>query len=594
MPPRPPVAATQTGDAGLVAAGVRLADAPPAPTWWHEAVFYQIYPRSFADGNGDGIGDFVGMTARLDYLADLGIDALWISPHYPSPLRDLGYDISDYLTVDPQYGSLDDFRGFLDGAHARGIRVILDLVLNHTSDQHPWFAESRLSATNTKRDWYLWRDGRDGGPPNNWMSQFGGSAWQLDPATGQYYYHAFLVDQPDLNWRHPELREAMWQAVRFWLDLGVDGFRLDAIGNLFKAPELPDHVSARSVFELWWAWQTATSDEERSATTAGLTELFRHQLDQPEVHELMRELRRLVSAYPDRVLVGETDRVEFYGHDDELNLTFNFPLMQTDRLTASWIRRNQTRQWTELPPGAWPATTLGNHDTSRIRSRFSAGDDDLARARLAAAVVLTLPGTPFLYYGEEIGMTDFLLEDVEQFRDAWGLWFHRSAEAELGLSAPEALVISSRFGRDKSRTPMQWTNAANAGFSPEGAATWLPTNPNHRSGVNVAEQLTDAGSLLRFYRRLLRVRRRTPALRRGDLTMLVGSDDVLAFVRRSLPDHQACLVVLNLSDRPQRLRLDVGTDALDTLFSTRSQRGVIERPTDLRMAAHEIYIAELE
>jgi alpha-glucosidase len=571
---------------------------PPttAEKWWREAVFYQIYPRSFADGNGDGVGDFAGMIERLDYLADLGVDALWVSPHYPSPMRDVGYDITDYVGVHHEYGTLEDFRRFLDGAHERGIRVVLDLVLNHTSDQHPWFVESRASRDSSKRSWYLWRDGRDGGPPNNWISQFGGSSWEHDARTDQYYYHCFLRDQPDLNWRNPEVRAAMWQAARFWLDLGVDGFRLDSIGNLFKAPDLPPHSSTSTLFALWHSWTTSTTVAEREAVQTALTDLFRHQVDLPEVHELVREFRRVVDAYPDRVLVGETDRVAFYGDgNDELDLVFDFSLMRADHLTPSRVREQQAARWALLPAGAWPAITLGNHDQSRVRSRYGRGEDEFDSARLCAALMLTLPGTPFLYNGEEIGMTDLLLEDPAHFRDAWALWFHEAAMAERGMTAAEALAITARFSRDRSRTPMHWSGAPNAGFSPDRIATWLPVHPNHRFGISVADQQRDPGSLLRFYRRLLRVRRRTPALRRGDCLMLhERADDYLAFLRRSARDRSACLVVLNASDRSQRLRFELPTDALHTLFSSRPRAQRVEDPADLAIEPREVYLAELE
>jgi alpha-glucosidase len=348
-------------------------------TWWQSAVFYQIYPRSFADGNGDGIGDFPGITAKLDHLRDLGVDAVWLSPHFPSPQADCGYDISDYTGVAPEYGTLEDFTAFLHEAHARGIRVILDLVLNHTSIEHPWFAESRASRENLRRDWYIWRDGKDGGPPNNWVSVFGGSAWEPDGATGQYYYHFHLTEQPDLNWRNPAVKQAIWDAARFWLDLGVDGFRLDAVFTIFEHPDLPNHTATPSLADplgLLMAMVGADEDVpantvERASVTATrpaqprldrqraaveFQQLLRYQREQPGVHELMQELRALVNAYPsDRVLVGEADDVSYYGAgDDELHLVFNFPLMHTRRLTPAHIRSNQAERLAALPEGAWP------------------------------------------------------------------------------------------------------------------------------------------------------------------------------------------------------------------------------------------------
>jgi alpha-glucosidase len=561
--------------------------------WWKEAVFYQVYPRSFADGNGDGIGDLPGLIDRLDYLADLGIDAIWLSPHYPSPLVDLGYDVSDFVGVHPDYGTLDDFRAFLEAAHERYIRVVIDLVLNHTSDQHRWFIESRSSRDNPKRDWYVWADGRDGGPPNNWMSQFGGSAWELDAATNQYYYHCFLREQPDLNYRNPEVRAAIAEVVRFWLDLGVDGFRLDAPDAAFEDAELTDHAEPRSLSDLRRGWITAGSDSERAEIETGLATMFAQQLDQPEVHDLMCELRGLVDSYPDRVLIGETDQVAYHGSGrDELHLVFNFPLMRASWLTPATVRSNQIQRWRTLPEGAWDALTLGNHDEPRVRSRHASSADGLSIARLAAALVLTLPGTPFLYYGEEIGMTDLLFDDAGLFRDPWGLWLHRAAVDELGLSPADALDLAARHGRDKSRTPMHWSNSPNGGFSPEGAVTWLPVHANYAAGVNVADQREDQGSMLRFYQRLIRVRRSHPALSRGDCTLLnVDAPDYLAYVRSV--DGESCVVVLNMARQEKSIRLDLPGAALRVVFSSPARTITANAPIELRLGAYEIYIATI-
>jgi alpha-glucosidase len=446
--------------------------------WWQKAVFYQIYPLSFADGNGDGVGDLLGIIDRLDYLQDLGVDAVWLSPHYRSPLFDCGYDIADYTAVAPEYGTLGDFKRFLDGAHRRGMRVILDLVLNHTSDQHPWFIESRSTRDNPKRDWYVWHDG-PGGPPNNWVSPFGGSAWEYDTNTAQYYYHFFFKQQPDLNWRNPQVKEAMFNAVRFWLDLGVDGFRLDALGTIFEDPTLPDHSASVSLLELYRLLHTVHDEQERAPLAEQWRTLFQHQRDQPGIHALMQELRAVVDAYDDRVLVGETEEIAYYGDgQNELHMVFNFPLMKTERLTPVWVHANQRERLTTLPPGAWPCNTLGNHDGSRVYSHYGDGQNDAALARLSLALVLTLRGTPFLYNGEEIGMTDLLLEDISQFRDNWSVWLYQAQTGEGGTPPAEALAHAARFTRDKCRTPMQWSNRPNAGFSPAGVQTWLPVNPN--------------------------------------------------------------------------------------------------------------------
>lgn len=571
--------------------------------WWQKAVFYQIYPRSFADGNGDGIGDLRGMIERLDYLADLGVNAIWLSPHYPSPQFDCGYDIADYTDVAPEYGTLADFREFLDGAHRRGLRVILDLVLNHTSHEHRWFIESSASRDNPKRDWYIWRDGKNGGPPNNWNSTFGGSAWEYDPRTDQYYYHFFLKQQPDLNWRNPEVRQAMWDAARFWLDMGVDGFRLDAIGTIFEHPDLPDHPVQKSLVELGAAMEFASGPADREKLEAEWKAMFAYQVEQPGMHELMQELRSVIDEYDDRVLVGENDEIVYHGNgDNELHMVFNFPLMRTKRLTPQWIRANQRQRLAELAAisaDAWPCNTLGNHDSPRVKSRYGDGVHDDALARLHLALLLTLRGTPFLYNGEEIGMTDLVLQDIAQFRDLLGVWVYHAVRDDLKLPAEFALRRAAEASRDRGRTPLQWVNAPNGGFSPAGVQTWLPVNPNYAQGVNVAEQQADPGSLLNFYRRLLRLRKQTPALIAGDYTPLhEDATDYLAFLRHvaagvESPTAQTCLIVLNFSERAHTLRCDVGLPAARWLFSSRARDAATDDLTQLDIAPFEVYIAEL-
>jgi len=582
--------------------------------WWQKAVFYQIYPRSFADGNGDGIGDFYGMIDRLDYLHDLGIDALWLSPHYPSPQHDCGYDVADYTGVEPEYGTLEDFKLFLKGAHQRGIRVILDLVLNHTSDQHLWFIESQASRDNPKRDWYVWRDGvaRSGdrpqhsGPPNNWCSFFGDSAWEYDPVTDQYYYHAFLRQQPDLNWSNPEVKRAMWDAVRFWLDLGVDGFRLDAVGTIFEDPALPDYTTGPSQLELYYALCNASSEGELAQVIEQREDIFQYQREQPGLHELMQELRAVVDEYPDRLLVGETGEIAYYGDGhNEMHLAFNFPLMKTERITPAWVRANQQERLSALPPGTWPCNTLGNHDSPRVYSRYGDGQNDEAIARLSLALMLTLRGTPFLYNGEEIGMTSLMLDDINQFRDNLGIWIYHTAVDEFGLPPAEAVVLAARLSRDQCRTPNQWANAPNGGFSPADVQPWLPVNPNYTQGVNVADQLADPDSMLNFYRRMLRVRKQTPALIAGDYTPLhEDAEDYLAFLRRSPPlssppwggteggNGQTCLVILNMSDQARTLSFDLDAHTAQLVFSSHTRDGDTDDLSRLTIAPFEIYIAE--
>ncbi len=561
--------------------------------WWQQAVFYQIYPRSFADGNGDGIGDFKGMIDRLDYLKSLGIDALWLSPHYPSPQFDCGYDIADYQAVNPEYGSLDDFKQFLAGAHQRGLRVILDLVLNHTSDQHPWFIESRSSRDNPKRDWYIWRDGKKSGPPNNWYSTFGGLAWELDDITGQYYYHYFFKEQPDLNWRNPEVKKAMWDAVRFWLDLGVDGFRLDAIGTIFEDSALPDHHSKDSLFDLY---REALSNPDQMAQMEDkFKAIFQYQNDLPEVHDLMRELRALVDSYPDRMLIGETDEISYYGQaGDELNLVFNFPLMNTRRLTPGHVLANQKTRLAALPPFAWPCNTLGNHDSPRVKSRYGDGKNNDAQARVWLALMLTLRGTPFLYNGEEIGMTNLLLGNVSWLRDNVAAFIYKAGMQELGLPAEQAAAMAASNSRDVCRTPMQWANRPNAGFSPDGVKTWLPVNPNFSEGINVADQEKNSGSLLNFYRNMIQLRKQTPALKDGDYLPISSDDlDYLVFLRQSASVDQKCLVILNFSEQKHLLNLGLKVSKVRCLYSSQINKNTISQLSKLEIEPFGIYIGEL-
>jgi len=555
------------------------------PTWWQSAVFYQIYPRSFADGNGDGIGDFQGMTAGLDHLRDLGIDAVWLSPHFPSPYIDCGYDISDYCGVAPEYGTMEAFKTFLAEAHARNIRVVLDLVLNHSSDQHAWFKESRASLSNPKRDWYIWRDGVDGGPPNNWISIFGGSAWTLDEATGQYYYHAFLKEQPDLNWRNPELKAAMWDMVRFWLDMGVDGFRLDAIATCFEDPDLLPHPVQLAPNE----GNAPFTNHER------FQQVMQRQMHQPGVHELMKELRAVINEYPgDRVLIGEDEDVAYHGNgDDELHMLFNFGLMRTERISPEHVRANQSERLSALGTN-WPCNTLGHHDGRRLWSRYGDGVNDAALARLHLALLATMRGTPFIYNGDEIGQTDLVLDRLEQFRDTAATAAYVRLTTEGGMSPEEALAKIQKESRDRCRAPVQWRNAPNGGFCPEGVQPWLPVNADYATGVNVEDQAKDPASLLNFCRRVLAVRRANPALVAGDYTALdTGNADVLAFTRFDTASGQTCLVAMNFSAQPQTSAAGTGARALRVLFSTAHGRADSGAASNIALAPHEVLIAAL-
>ncbi len=484
--------------------------------WWQTGVIYQVYPRSFQDTNDDGVGDLRGIAARLDYLVALGVDAVWISPFYPSPMADFGYDVADYTGVDPLFGTLADFDELIAAAHQRGLKLILDFVPNHSSDRHPWFLESRSSRTNPKRDWYLWRDpakpGDDWKParervPNNWMSHFGGSAWTFDETTQQFYYHSFLPQQPDLNWRNPEVREAMYAAMRFWLDRGVDGFRMDVLWLLIEDAEFRNNPRNAAWQE---GWQSIASV------------LPKHTADHPETHRIVREMRAVLDEYADRgsrVLIGEIylplpELVRYYGVEDDTgapdlngaNLPFNFHLIQTQWQAAAIadIIREYERL---LPAGAWPNYVLGNHDQSRLATRIGAG-----QARVAAMLLLTLRGTPTLYYGDELGMEDVPVAP-DQVQDP-------AEKNEPGMGR----------GRDPERSPMLWDGSPNAGFTTPDATPWLPLMAERKS-VNVAVEGVDRRSMLSLYLALLALRRKFAALHSGTVADVRAHEGVLSYAR---------------------------------------------------------------
>jgi alpha-glucosidase len=559
--------------------------------WWQSAVFYQIYPRSFADGNGDGIGDLKGMTEKLDYLQSLGINAVWLSPHFPSPMKDCGYDVAGYCAVAPEYGSLEEFKQFLNAAHDHGIRVILDLVMNHTSDQHPWFIESCSSRSNPKRDWYVWKDGEPGNPPNNWQSSFGGSAWEYDDKTQSYYYHFFYTEQPDLNWHNPEVKQAMWDAVRFWLDMGVDGFRLDAIGTIYEDARMSDHQTGLSLEDLYMIGYAAKTDEENKNMESLWREMFKYQTDQPGMHELMKELRSLVDEYKDRVLVGESEEIAYYGNGkDELHMVFNFPMMLTRQMTPDWVRKNQVERHAAIPEGAWEGNTLNNHDSGRMFNRFSDSIHMKEYARLNTALMLTLHGTPFLYNGEEIGMTDLHM-DPGNFWDENGKIAYQFLRERVGLPEGEAKKMAADFGRDKGRTPNQWDNLPNGGFCPDGVTPWLPVNPNYAQGINAREQIEDPDSLLHDYKRMIAMRKITPALIAGDFQLIRENDQKSLIFLRSLP-NQKVLVALNYCDHARLVQVGIAGEQLEVIYSTHKAPGSCQRAERLSLRPFEVFIAE--
>lgn len=487
---------------------------PWASAWWQAGVFYQLIIRSFQDSDGDGNGDLNGLVERLDYLQWLGADVLWLSPFYPSPLVESGYDVSDFTGVHPLFGTLEIFDRLLAAAHQRGMRIIIDFVPNHTSDQHPWFVESRSNRQNPRRDWYVWADpAPDGGPPNNWVSVFGGSSWTLDPATNQYYYHSFMAEQPDLNWHNPAVHGAVFDAMRFWLERGVDGFRMDAIWHLFQDHQLRDNPANPD-------YHGRTADDPPDAQV-----IPRFTRDRPEMHTLLAEMRRLVDGYPDRLLAGElylpVERlVTYYGLEaPELQLPFNLLLGQTP-WTVSDIARFVNDYMTALPQGAWPSWTIGTHDYARVVTRIGP-----AQARVAALLLLTLPGTPTIFYGDEIGMANVQLPP-DQIED------------------PQHTAWPGH-GRDPARTPMQWEDSPGAGFTT--GKPWKQIGANLAT-VNVATQRDDPYSLLSLYRRLIALRRQEAVLVGGAYLAVSQEEPIFAY-RRSGGQRQF-IVVLNMGARP--------------------------------------------
>ncbi len=523
--------------------------------WWQRGIIYQVYPRSFQDTDGDGVGDLPGILSRLDHFRWLGVDAVWISPFYPSPMADFGYDVTDHTAVHPLFGTLADFDRLLEAAHERGLRVILDYVPNHTSDRHPWFVESRSSRENPKRDWYIWRDAAPGGgPPNNWRSAFGGSAWTREAATGQYYLHTFLREQPDLNWRNPRVEAAMLDVMRFWMDRGVDGLRVDAVQNVIKDehfrdnPPNPEHGPGDDPFDV----------------------LLRvHSGDRPEIHEVIARMRRLVDEYPDRALIGEIyNKVErlmpYYGVEGRgCHFPYNFQLIKLPwdaRTIDAAIRRYEAL----LPPGAWPNWVLGNHDRMRIASRVGE-----AQARVAAMLLLTLRGTPTLYYGDEIGMKNVPIPP-EQVGDPW-----------------EKNLPGRGLGRDPVRTPMQWSGAAGAGFTT--GTPWLPI-ADDRQSINVEAQRHDPHSLLSLHRRLIALRRREPALQLGGYEPVDADGSVLAYIRGLGGDR--FLVALNLGAGPRVLEIGHEGRVVLSTRPAREREGQVVRGT-LDLGADEGVILRL-
>ena len=497
--------------------------------WWRDGVIYQIYPRSFADSNGDGLGDLSGIISRINYLAELGIDAIWLSPVYPSPDCDFGYDVSDYCNIDSRYGTLADFDRLVTEAHAHGIHLIMDMVMNHTSDQHAWFQESRFSRAAPKRDWYIWKDS-----PNNWQASFGGKAWEFEAATGQYYLHLFTKEQPDVNWHNPAVRQAQLEAFRFWMERGVDGFRLDVFNAYFKHPDYPDNPPKFGLRGF---------DRQRHI----------YDIDQPEMLPLLKELRELLDSFPERYAVGETyaatpQKAASYCGPDKLHAAFSFDFTSQELFfpwNPGWIMDQiARREQTFNAAGVWPTTVMSNHDLPRAASRYAKGEQD-AQARIAMALLLTLRGTPFMYYGEEIGMRNITL---------------KRSEVQDPAGRPYWPIYK---GRDGCRAPMQWDDSRNAGFS--GTKPWLPVHPDYLQR-NVAAQQADPGSLWHFTKRLLALRKAYPALCRGDYTSLEAGHGCLAYLRSMA--GKTVLVAINFNGRPASIEVPPGE--WRTLFSSQA------------------------
>ena len=532
--------------------------------WWQHAVFYEIYPRSFADNNKDGIGDLNGIASKLDYLKQLGVDAIWITPCYPSPQVDFGYDVSDYENIDPIYGTLQDFDRLTKEANRRGIRIIMDFVMNHTSDQHKWFIDSKSSRTSVHRNWYIWHDGmRSGQPPNNWLSTFGGSAWKFDPRTGQYYYHYFYPEQPDLNWRNSAVENAMFDVTRWWYKRGVAGFRLDAVDTLFEDPDLRDNPVLPG---------------KNKYGDPNMDEKYNKKL--PEVHDVLRDLRKVADQHG-AVLIGETwtknidELKQYYGeHSNELQMPMDFMFTRVDQLSPPEFRKQIAAVDSA---GGWPVYVISNHDIVRSYNRYGDGQHNDAIAKLMAGLYLTLRGTPIMYYGEEIGMEN---DDPKRKQDV------KDPIGKLGW--PE------EKGRDGERTPMQWDEGPNAGFSQ--ATPWLPVPPSYKTH-NVATELKDPNSVLQFYQRVLALRHQNRVLLAGEYIALdENNPNVLSYLRRYKND--AVLVVLNMSGTEQQVSFDLKPQGFSshkatTLFTTDSQQAKEINPSQLPLKPFAVYVATI-
>lgn len=529
--------------------------------WWKEGVVYQIYPRSFKDSNGDGIGDLRGIIEKLDYIKELGADIIWLCPIYQSPNCDNGYDISDYRKIMKEFGTEEDFEELLHEMHKRGLKLIMDLVVNHTSDEHEWFVASKSSRENPYRDYYIWRDGKDGNPPNNWGSFFSGSAWKYDEATNQYYLHLFAEKQPDLNWENKKVREEIYDMMRFWLDKGIDGFRMDVINLISKVPGLPD-------------------GEKGEGALYGNG--FPYTANGPRVHEYLQEMNREVLSKYDIMTVGETPGVDtesakLYVNSDrnELNMLFQFELMDID---SGWGGKWDVKPWKlstfkkimykwyeGLKEKGWNSLYLNNHDQPRMVSRFGNGKEYRQEsAKMLATLLHTWQGTPYIYQGEEIGMTNVRFEDISEYRDIETLNMYNE---KIRQGVPVETIMKSIYakGRDNARTPMQWDASDNAGFT-EGTP-WIRVNPNYKE-INVENALKDRNSVFYYYQKLIKLRKEHEIIVYGDVNLLMEDDENIFAYTRSYNDEKL-LVILNFFEKEAEFKLDEGMkfDGAELLIS---------------------------
>lgn len=554
-------------------------------TWWKESVVYQIYPRSFQDSNGDGIGDIPGILSRLDYLQQLGVDVIWLSPVYESPNDDNGYDISHYQRIMDDFGTLADWEMLLAGLHERKMRLIMDLVVNHSSDEHAWFVESRKSKDNPYRDFYIWRDGKDGKEPNNWSSIFSGSAWQRDDATGQYYLHLFSKKQPDLNWEHEPLRRNVYDMMTWWLDKGVDGFRMDVINLISKAKEMPD------------------APGEQRYNSGG--DYF---MNGPRIHEYLQEMNREVLSKYDIMTVGETPGVSpeeaslYVGEDrKELNMVFQFELMDIDAgpggkwnvvpWTLQEFKRIMSKWQTELYGKGWNSLYLNNHDQPRMVSRF--GNDTKYRkesAKMLATLLHTLQGTPYIYQGEELGMTNVEFDSIDQYQDIETLNMFKEYR-EMGRSEADILASIHVKGRDNARTPMQWDATAHGGFT--AGTPWLTVNPNY-ADINAEEAVNDPDSIYHYYRGLIALRKRHEVIVYGEYDLLLQEDERIYAYTRTL-GNERLLVVLNFFEQPVPFNLPetVRYGSFERLIGNYSEPNNGE-PRSLQLRPYEAIVYKLK